>query len=435
MADQLNSTENVIPARLKRIIKAAGIILLFVGIPPALNLFCIVPFSLIDGSADTPVYILVSLMLVTVTLAAGGAVFYHANRSLNGKPSRPMRLPSMFLLMDVFLFLLLLGIFMGSVEAVRRVFIPPLLYLAAALPPLWAISWFLKQKENGQIHLTWRRGMTAFAGGVSISLFIAIVLETLLTLVIQILGFNLLDAVAENMDTFLYVLGRSRWAAVMTSPGFIYVFLQFTLIAPLVEELAKPLVVLPILRNLNRRETFLIGAIAGAGFAMLENGIYATIGISLWIEFLFVRALGSAIQPLGSGLVALGWREILRGEPGAWGSWARRFGIVVVMHALWNAGSLLVVVLGGAFISGNLPREVGLPGIAATGYLFIALILLGLSAQWLGRKFALGEIAAFSLETGEAGAASTNQMIAIWAVACLITILPAGIIISRLWLR
>ena len=270
------------------------------------------------------------------------------------------------------------------------------------LPLLGVVSWFItpasdavssKKGNNVPGKLTWRRGSVAFAGGASAGLFIAVALGILLPTLILALGFDLFDTVTDSLGAFLGVLERTRWTAawtaVLINPGFIYVLLLLTLIAPLVEEFAKPLVTLPILRHLNRQETFLIGAIAGAGFAVLEYSIYATIGIQIWIEFLIVRTLGSAVQPLGSGLVALGWRDVLRGEPGAWSSWSRRFGIAVVMHAAWNVASLLVIFLGEALIAGNLLRRFGLLEVAAFGMLFIFLCLLGSSALWFGR--ALGQ--------------------------------------------
>jgi RsiW-degrading membrane proteinase PrsW (M82 family) len=435
MADELDSTESVIPVRLKQAIRAAGAVLALLGLPPALNLFCIVPLSLLSTASHTPAYGMVGLILVAVTLAAGGVTFYHANQSLNGKPSKPIRLRPRLFYINIFLACLFVGVLVNASGFLSGLLIPPLLSIAAALPPLWAISWFFEGQNDTAFKLTWRRGAVAFAGGASAGLFIAIALEILLPFVILVLGSNLFDTVSDSLGEFLNVLGRTRWSAALTTPGFIYVLLQITLIAPLVEEFAKPLAILPILRRLNRQEAFLIGAIAGAGFAVLENSIYATIGIQIWVQFLFVRALGSAVQPLGAGLVALGWRDVLRGEPGAWGLWARRYGIAVLMHAIWNAGSLLVVAFGEAFLSGNLPLEFGLPGIVATGCLFISLALLGLSASWLGRALVQGKNSFFFKETREPEAASANRTVAIWALACLITILPAGIILSRLWLR
>ena len=443
MTDEFHPFVKAIPKRLKQAIATIGAVLTLFGLPPAINLFCIVPFTIFGDAANTPSYVLLSLVLVLVTTAAGGVTFYHADRSLHEKPSKPLRLPSPLLLMDIFGVLLIAGILVTYGRFALGLFIPPLVFVSAALPPLWTVSWFIGKNEDDTARLTWRRALTTLAGGASAGLFIAIVLEALLPLLILVLGADLLGTVMDSLDAFFSVLGRAEWNAVwpamLNSPGFIYVLLQFTLIAPLVEEFAKPLVTIPVLRHLNRQEAFWVGAIVGAGFAILENNIYATIGMRIWLEFLFVRALGSAIQPLGSGLVTLGWQDVLRNEPGAWMSWARRFGVAVVIHAAWNAATLLVIFLGEMFFMGNFLRNpsggIGFPEIGALGMLLVFLILLGSTTMWAGRKIARGKTLMIFRETQETQTGLSNRTIAIWALGSIMIVLPAGIILTRLWLR
>jgi len=344
--------------------------------------------------------------------------------------------------MNIFIVVLIIGIYVNTFEILPAMFIPPLLFLAAVLPPLWAIAWFLGRYDITIERLSWRRGIVALAGGASVAVFLTILLEILLSAGILVLGFDLFGTTTNTLNAFFRDVGRSQstssWMDMLKSPAFVYVLVQFALIAPLVEEFAKPLVTLPILRHLDQKQTFWVGALAGAGFAALESSVYGTIGIQIWIGFLLVRALGSAIQPLGSGLVALGWRDVLRKEPrGGWSSWTRRYGIAVTLHAAWNAASLLVVFPGKLLLTGNLSRLVGWPGIAAFGMLFLFLILLGSSALWLGRELWQGKMLSFPDSQAMDGAESTslNRMVAIGTVACLMVILPAGILLSKLWLR
>ena len=100
MADKLNSTESGIPTRLKRTIMTAGGILAVLGLPAALNFFCIVPIIILSDGSDTPTYVLTSLLLAVITFGAGGVAFWHANQSLKGKPSRPLKLPSLLLFLE-----------------------------------------------------------------------------------------------------------------------------------------------------------------------------------------------------------------------------------------------------------------------------------------------------------------------------------------------
>jgi hypothetical protein len=321
------------------------------------------------------------------------------------------------------------------------------------LPPLWAVAWMIphapvpKAKEladadqvsqgTTQSSLSWRRGLLAFAGGATVSVAIALALEILLPVIILSLVFNLADTVTETLRTLLRSLSNGMIADALTNRGFIYLFIQLAVIAPLVEEIAKPLVLLPLLRNLNKQETFWVGAMAGAGFAALENVIYATSGLAIWSGILLVRALGGALHPLGSGLVALGWRDVLRGEKDAGKNWWKRFGIAVAIHAVWNGGSLLVITLGGARFFGALPPEIDVLGLSATGGTLAFLSILGLAALWIGRSYGHDKpiLSSEDSESEGAGFIPSDRAIAIWAVTCLIALVPAGIAGLRLWLE
>ncbi len=430
--------ESAIPARLKRIVLGAGGILALFGLPAVLNLFCIVPLSILNDDANAPAYALVSLMLAFATFGSGGLAFWHANQSLQGKLSRPIRLLSMLLLMDVFGVVLIAGFMLTYGEVLPGLFIPPLLILAAMLPPMWAISWFTSQEpgdlggmQNGgtSLKLTWRRGAVSFAGGATVGMLVTIGLGFLLSTVILALLSTPVQTAMREMDLFLCTLRYANLGAGLRNPGFLRAFIFFTGILPVVEELAKPLAVLPLAKYLNRQESFLLGAIAGAGFAVLESTILATLGLALWFEILFVLALGSAVQPLGAGLMALSWQEVLHGEAEAGKRWAQRFGIVVVTHAAWNAASLLLILVGGAMIQNQLPSYIDSSiALAVIGGLLLFLILLGGSALFLGRAAGQGK-SSFPVF------APANRIPAIWALACLLVILPAGFVLLRLWLR
>ena len=150
-----------------------------------------------------------------------------------------------------------------------------------------------------------------------------------------------------------------------------------------------------------------------------------------------MRALGSALHPFGSGLVAGGWRDVLQGEKDSAKNWFRRFGIAVAVHAAWNGGSLLVITLGGARFFGELPPEIGVLGLSAAGTTLAFLIILGVAALWFGRAYGYDKPV---LPDGEealpdARLTPSDRAIAIWALVCIIAIVPAGIVGLKLWLR
>jgi RsiW-degrading membrane proteinase PrsW (M82 family) len=444
--------ESLTPLWFRRATLTAGILALIIGVPVSINLFCIVPLVLFNGrGSETNIYGVASLTIGLLTLGAGGAAFFHGNRSLQNKPSKPLRfLWHPWLLVGVFLFLLELGIIIDKLGNGVGIFFPPVLVACAILPPLWAVTWMIprtrvsKEEEQEKVldnenqpSLSWRRGLLSFAGGATVSVFIALVLEILLPVIVLSLVFNLADTLSNQVSDLFRALSNEKIAEALTNPSFIYIFIQIALIAPLAEELSKPLITLPLLQNTNKQEAFWIGALAGAGFAALENIIYATSGFAIWSGILLVRALGGALHPLGSGLVAQGWRDVLRGEKDAGTNWWKRYGIAVAIHAAWNGGSLLVITLGGARFFGELPPEIDLLGLSAAGTTLAFLLILGITTLWIGRAYGhnkpvltmQGEV------TPESEFVPSDRAVALWAVVCLIALVPAGIAGLKIWLR
>lgn len=457
--DEMKPIISTTPAWLKRTVMTLGVIVLVIGAPFAINLLCIFPILLFNSSGtEAAIYGVVSLTLALLTAGAGGAAFWHANRALRGKPSNPLRFPSQpVLLVGLFVFLLGAGSVLQAADFSTPMLLPFILLAAAVLPPLWSVTWMIPRapvrepsaegdaREADQASLpapvaqaqvSWRRGLLAFVGGATVSVGIAIALEVLLPVIILSLVFNLADTVTGTLRVLFRELANRDVADALTNRGFIYLFIQLAIIAPLAEEIAKPLVVLPLVRSLNKQQTFWIGALAGAGFAALENVIYAASGLYIWAGILAVRALGGALHPLGSGLVALGWRDVLHGEKDAGKNWWKRFGIAATVHAVWNGGSLLVITLGGARLFGDLPPEIDILGLSAAGTTLAFLIILGLSALWIGHAYGYDKplLPADVADSEEARFIPTDRAVAIWAVACLIAIVPAGIAGLKLWL-
>jgi len=94
---------------------------------------------------------------------------------------------------------------------------------------------------------------------------------------------------------------------------------------------------------------------------------------------------------------------------------------------------LLVITLGGARFFGQLPPEINVLGLSA-GTTLAFLLVLGLAALWMGRAVARGAAPAGAPLPGEIAAESadiqftlSDRAVAIWALACLVAIVPAGI--------
>jgi RsiW-degrading membrane proteinase PrsW (M82 family) len=441
--------EGITPAWLKRTVEVVGLLMAILGIPFVFGAICIIPMMAVSGSDAYLLYYGIPVLVLGVFAGGLGTLAYiQADRALRGKPSQPVKLPPLPALVGIFALLVLLGLAVSSNEVTAGLFFPLILIVVAALPPMWAIAWFVPRlpaaadqagREDAQAdpaaRLTWRRGLLAFGGGATFSVVVAILLEVLLPAIVLVLVFGLWPAVSEAIGDLLAALAGADVAEALTGPGFLYAFLVVAVVAPLAEELAKPLVTLPLLKRLSRQEAFWLGALAGAGFATMENIIYASSGYGIWAGILVVRALGGALHPLCAGLVAMAWRDVLCQEPGAGRSWLVRFGSAVGLHAAWNGGSLLVITLGGARFFGDLPHELDVLGLSAAGTTLAFLIVLGLLALWAGRTIGQGK-PLFGLQQAPADDTLTpsDRALAIWALVCLVVLVPAGIAGWKLWL-
>ncbi|MBC7876924.1 MAG: PrsW family intramembrane metalloprotease [Anaerolineales bacterium] len=458
-----NKMEAETPLVFKRMIMAISGILMLIGLPLSANLLCAMSSSYFQYSEM--LYSVFSCLAVLLTMGVGIAAFIHSNGSIQKKRSKILSMPPIPLLVGAFGLLLFLGLFFFNANISEGLFFPPILIVLAALPPLWSVAWFARTDTMADLstdepilptdnviteetkvdvtddanknHITWRRGVMAFIGGATIGVLVALILEIILPAIVLALVFDLANVVLDSVRALFEQLAGFDIANALTNPGFIYVFILLAVIAPLAEEIAKPLALLPILRRLNRKQAFLMGALAGAGFAAIENVIYAASSYELWSGVLLIRSLGGALHPLGAGLMALAWRDVLCEEQGAWSNWLKRFAIAVGVHAVWNGGSLLVITFGGAGLFGELPAEIGTLGISAAGVTLAFLILLGISALWIGRIFGHGESPESFLEdkNTDVSLAPSERTLAIWALACLTAIVPIGIAGLSLWLR
>jgi hypothetical protein len=198
-------------------------------------------------------------------------------------------------------------------------------------------------------------------------------------------------------------------------------------IAPLVEELIKPLPLLPLLGRLaNARDAMLVGMLVGAGFAAVENILYATLFGSAWSGVLAVRALGAALHPFGAGLMAVAWWRVLRQEPGAATGWVQNYGLAAGVHVLWNATCVVAAAVAQALAAG---WEVQLLGVTDA-----ALLLALLALEGAGLLVALRVVARHaevaSEESGVAGpitGLASDRAIAVWGLVCLVVLLPVGL--------
>ncbi len=171
----------------------------------------------------------------------------------------------------------------------------------------------------------------------------------------------------------------------------VMLFLVFVVIAPLVEEVGKTLVmgVMGFWHRPGLTQAFLWGAACGLGFAIVEsitNGANGLGEVGGWLGGMSIRALASAMHMLTSGIIGLGWGFF----------WRKRrwmlplaYGIAMLFHALWNLNAVMSIggmVIGTASSSlGFIFAAIGM-GLTIMLALFAPLALIGIPAVLRARE-------------------------------------------------
>ncbi len=139
----------------------------------------------------------------------------------------------------------------------------------------------------------------------------------------------------------------------------VMLFLVFVIIAPLVEEVGKTLVMslMGFWHRPGLTQAFLWGAACGLGFAIIENVTNGASGLGErwgWLGGMGMRAFATAMHMLTSGIIGLGWGFF----------WRKRrwmlplaYGIAMLFHALWNLNAVMSI---GGMAIGTASSSLGL---------------------------------------------------------------------------
>ncbi len=160
--------------------------------------------------------------------------------------------------------------------------------------------------------------------------------------------------------------------------------------APLVEEIAKALAV-PLVALTGRRvrwvDGFLLGAAAGAGFALVEGVLNGALGLASpasWASAVLSRGAATTMHCAASGLAGLGWALMLERR------WLAGLGLgltAVALHGAWNAAA--VGLAARALVGGGNALTVLFVSYLGSLWLLAALLLAFLP-DWLARRDVVG---------------------------------------------
>jgi len=233
----------------------------------------------------------------------------------------------------------------------NKIFLLAPLTVAAVFIPVW---WLIEFSRRGLPRSTRLREWGTLTIGLTITPIVIISIELLLTAITTVaviirLGFqpNLssqLHSILNNIYQYQGGIGEPEQILyeIMKQPIIsTAIFLVLGLIAPLIEEIFKPMSIWFLLsRPLEEFEGFSLGLISGGAFAILESaGIVVQMGSQDWLIAIVLRAATGVLHIGLSGLVGYGlarsWRQkkFVRG--------ILYIITATILHGVWNSMSLL----------------------------------------------------------------------------------------------
>jgi hypothetical protein len=168
------------------------------------------------------------------------------------------------------------------------------------------------------------------------------------------------------------------------------VFFVMSVMTPMVEEAIKPILIWFTGKHIQSPATgFALGALSGAGFALIEGLMASSSPDSSWAVLLIARAGGSLMHILGSGL--MGWAIV-----SAWHGKKSRliwtYLLCIAIHGTWNAAAVIMEL--GSF-QGNLHGtanafipDLSLVGTGILGALVLIIFSLLVLVNWKLRRSA-----------------------------------------------
>ena len=351
----------------------------------------------------------VIVSLVALGCGLGLPLAFTGWQSLQGRASRRLRLPPIWLLFLVFVGALGLGTLVLHARVASVVLLPPLHVIASTMPSLILAAAVVPSLQVGGAGLTRRNFIAMFAYGALFATAVAIMLESIAALAAIGMAVGIVVVLPGGQETLQKVSLILQSQAVMpdperlldafVSPALILgVGLLVAVVTPVIEETVKSLGSWTegrTLGRLARSQAFGFGVIAGIGFSFAEALFYGSAGLpQAWVSSVLLRGGTTVIHATATGLVALGWYEVWHGR-------ARRFvlyaGAGIGLHAVWNGLAGLSAVAGLQLFGESAGAQALNAGVAALAVGLLAMTLL----------VAIAGLAALTLQLRKEGRSST----------------------------
>jgi hypothetical protein len=307
------------------------------------------------------------IMLLVFALLVPSIVYAVAR--LSGHPLSAIKIKNRYLIavagMVIWPFILVLGNDL-SASPTASIFLPFLQLFAIGLPLWWLLETAQRGLSTGSPQRTW--GMASFS--LLISPLAALIVELIAMVAMAFIAFvfinaqqpQLIDQIGNLISQYQNGLEPSMTdqlsRELLAQPGTIFfLMVLFSGVAPMVEELIKPLALWVIAsRKPTPAQGFACGLICGAAFALLESlGIASSSTGAVWLLNMLQRSGTGLLHITTCGL--MGW-----GLASAWSEQkylrtALAFFSAVLLHGVWNTFGLLMgfIPFLGPTISAQLP--------------------------------------------------------------------------------
>lgn len=264
----------------------------------------------------------------------------------------------------------------------RPIIVEATLHLAAMLLPVLTLAAWLAPLLAAR-GISWRGAWLHFTSGATLSVVSAILLEVVGVVLLAIAVFALAALLTPDAPARLQEL-INAWNTgqllqdpdalqkyLSWAPLVIFAVLTFSVAVPLIEETVKPgSVLLQLVAHrgeLDPGAAFLVGALCGAGFALVEGPLntITSVGNDAWAATVLLRAGATLLHACNTAVAAWAWAELL--ERRRWGRWLLGMTVALVMHALWN-GSTIVLLF-----TGQVNEDV-VTGVGVVFYVFMSLV-------------------------------------------------------------
>jgi len=352
-----------------------------------------VALSLGDSGPDILSSVTLGGSLSILSLSLGSASAWHAWQAIRGTPSAAFRPKRIWLLAVLYVLALALGQALLSMSPLP-VFAFPVFHVAATVIPALIIVALIGHALRGVS--TWRDLVLQATGGALLATPLAFIMEAAAILLIataaivglarQQGGLDLLVAIATQLQDPAWLQDPRALGSVMLKPAVIATALAIIAgIVPTIEEAVKTIGVgIAAYRRPSLPQAVLWGIAAGAGFAIAEGLLNATVDLTGWLIVVVLRVGTTLLHCTTGAVMGLAWHQGL-----ALGRRSRAVALYllsIAVHGLWNALTLGVTVLALKALDGDpVGAEQAVTGLGMLAMLALqGALALGMAGSLVG---------------------------------------------------